>query len=42
MAKNIFTTKQHRDYITLFFMGQFICNCDSWDEIEEEKLNLLS
>ena len=34
---DIFTTVQHRDYISLFFLGKFICNCDTWSEVEEEK-----
>jgi hypothetical protein len=41
MAKDIFTTKQHRDYISLFFMGQWVGNFDSWNEVEQEKHNIL-
>ena len=41
MAKDIFTTKQHRDYISLFLLGKFICNCDNWKEVEEEKERIL-
>ena len=39
--KDIFTIKRHRDYITLFFLGQFICNCDNDNEVEEEKHKIL-
>ena len=41
MAKDIFTTKQHRDYISLFFLGQWVCNCDNWSEIKEEEHKIL-
>ena len=41
MAKDIFTTKQMINYISLFFMGQFVCNCDNWAEIEEAKHEIL-
>ena len=41
MAKDIFTTKQHRDYISLYLLGEFIGNFDSWKEVEEEKRSIL-
>lgn len=41
MAKDIFTVKYHRHYITLFFMGQFIGNYDNWNEIEQAKQEIL-
>lgn len=34
---DIFTTVQHRDYISLFLLGEFIGKFDNWREVEEEK-----
>ena len=36
-----FETKSHRDYITLYYKNEFICNCDNWKEVEEEKHNII-
>lgn len=41
MAKDIFTTKQHRYYISLYLLGEFIGNFDNWREVEEEKQSIL-
>lgn len=41
MAKDIFTVKYNKGYMTLFFMGQFIGNYDNWNEIEEAKQEIL-
>ncbi len=41
MAKDIFTVKYHKDYITLFFLGKFIGNYDNWNEVEEAKREIL-
>lgn len=41
MAKDIFTIKYHKDYMTLYFMGQFIGNYDNWNEVEEAKREIL-
>lgn len=38
---DIFTTKEHKDYITLYLMGKFIGNFDNWNEIEEAKHEIL-
>ena len=38
---DIFTTKEHRNYISLFFLGEFIGNFDSWNEIENAKREVL-
>lgn len=41
MAKDIFTTKQMINYISLFLMGEFVWNYDNWREIEEAKHEIL-
>lgn len=33
----MFTYKQHNGYIALYKDGRFICNCDNWQEVEEEE-----
>lgn len=38
---NIFTTVNHKYYIALFFLGEFIGNFDSWNEIENAKREVL-
>jgi len=41
MNFNLFTTKQCKEYITLFFLGDFAGNYDNWDEIRAAKSELL-
>jgi len=41
MAKDIFTTKRNRYYISLFFLGEFVGNYDNDAEIEEAKHEVL-
>lgn len=40
MINNGFYIKRNRDYITLYYNGKFICNCDNYREVEEEKKNV--
>ena len=41
MAKDIFTIKHNKDYMTLYFLGQFVGNFDNWNEVEEAKQEIL-
>ena len=41
MERRLFVTKQHRDYITLYFLGKFAGNYDTWAEVEEAKREIL-
>lgn len=37
---NTFVIVKHRDYISLFYKGKFICNCDNMKEVREEMKNV--
>lgn len=39
--RDLFYTKRHKYYITLYFLGTFACNCDNDAEVEEEKRKIL-
>ena len=41
MAKDIFTIKHNKGYMTLYFLGQFVGNFDNWSEVEEAKQEIL-
>jgi hypothetical protein len=41
MARDLFFTKRHRDYITLYFRGEFEGNYDNDAEITEAKRRIL-
>lgn len=35
--RDIFTTVRQSGYIELYFLGNFVCNCDNDQEVEEEE-----
>ena len=37
---NTFTIVKHRDYISLYYKGRFVCNCDNMKEVREEMKNV--
>jgi hypothetical protein len=39
--RSTFTYVQRTNYIELYLLGQFICNCDNWAEVREEEQRLL-
>jgi hypothetical protein len=38
---DIFTTERKRDYITLYFLGQFVGNYDNDREVEQAKREII-